>query len=143
MQKHLGSFSVTDISGEDFHFQKQSQDIYQQVSFSALNFFSSVIASLIATDGTGFDRLAIDNSGAGFRLAPKADANLSPQCSIDLFPNASLFPLAKIQIHRTPVGQIVGQHAPRTPTTQDIQDPIDDFSALNFLWSTAWLGCRD
>jgi hypothetical protein len=51
--------------------------------------------------------------------------------------------LAKIQIHRTPVGQIVGQHSPRTPTTQDIQDPIDDFSALNFLRSTAWLGCRD
>ena len=39
MQKHLGTFSVADISGEHFHFQKQSQDVYQQVSFSPLNFF--------------------------------------------------------------------------------------------------------
>jgi hypothetical protein len=54
-----------------------------------------------------------------------------------------LLPLAKIQIHRTPVGQIMGQHPPGTPTAQDIQDSIDDFSALNFLRSTAWLGRRD
>src|SRR5260370_23181602 len=143
VEQYFGSFSVADISRQHFHPEEQSQCVYQQVSFSALDFFSPIIATRIAAHRTGFDGLAVDNGCAGFGLAPKADANLSSQCRIDLFPNACPLPLAKIQINRTPVGQIVGQHPPGTPTAQDIQDPIDDFSALNFLRSTAWLGSRD
>jgi len=113
------------------------------VSFSALDFFAPIVATRITANRTGFDGLAVHNGRAWFGFSANADAHISPQCGIDLFPNTSLFPLTKIQVDSTPVGQIMREHPPRTPATQHIQDPIDDFSPLNFLRSSAWLGGRD
>jgi hypothetical protein len=142
-EQHFGSFSVADRSFQHFHFQEQSQRVYQQVSFSALNFFAPIIATRITAHGTGFDRLAVQNSGARFRLAPKIDAYFPSQGGVDLLPDACLFPFAEIEVNRTPIGQIMWKHTPRTPAAQHRQDPIDNFSPLNFLRSSSRLGGRD
>src|SRR5437879_1408175 len=109
--------------------------------FLPWTFFSAVIASCIAPNRTGFDRLTVENGRTRFGIAPKADANFPSQCGVDLFPDASPFPLTEIQVDRTPVGQIMRQQTPGTPTAQDIQDAIDDFPPLNFLGPSSWLGC--
>src|SRR5712692_3693974 len=66
--------------------------------------FSPVVATLIATYGTGFDGLTVHNRGTGFGFPPNSHAQCSSQSSIDLLPNASPFPLTEIQVDRTPVG---------------------------------------
>src|SRR5713226_1574120 len=77
----------------------------------------------------------------GSRSRPRPTRTSRTPRGVDLFPDASLFPLPEIQIDRTPVGQIMRQQTPRTPTAQYIEDPIHDFSPLYFLRSSSRLGC--
>ena len=102
---------------QHFHLLEHPQCVNEQMAFAASHFFAPIIATRIAAHGTRFDRLAVQNGCAWLRLPPKTDAQFSSQGGIDLRPNTSLFPLAERQVDRTPVGQIMGQYAPGTPTT--------------------------
>ena len=72
------------------------------MAFTTFDLFPGIV-TMFFTFASRFDRLTIHNGRARFGFAPKADANFTAQGSIDLFPDASLFPLAEIQVDGTPV----------------------------------------
>src|SRR5579859_1379918 len=80
-------------------------------------FFSPVVASLIATNRTGFDRLAVDNGSAGFWLPANRDAELTTQGMMHTLPCSIPLPLAEIEMDGGPIWKIMRNHSPWTATT--------------------------
>src|SRR5712692_10630222 len=76
-------------------------------------FFPTVEAALAASHGTGFDRLALDESRAGFGVSAHLGSHLPAQAAHRLLPGAVEFPEAEIMVHRFAVGQIMGHLSPR------------------------------
>src|SRR5512135_2210254 len=71
LEQDLAPCSISDISRQDFDAQQQPLRVHEQMPFSAQDFFPPVVAALIATHGTGFDRLTIQNGRAWFGITSK------------------------------------------------------------------------
>src|SRR5260221_8801151 len=68
--------------------------------------------------------------GSGSR--PRQTRTSRTPRGVDLLPDPSPFPLAKIQVDGTPVRQIMGQHPPGTATAQHIQNAHSRSLAAQF-----------
>jgi len=101
-------------------------------------FFPTVEAALAASHGTGFDRLALDESRAGFGISAHLGSHLPAQAAHRLLPGAVEFPAAEIMVHRFSVGQIMGHLSPRAARSQEVQDRIHNFSSRDGLSGRIW-----
>ena len=72
------------------------------------------------------DRLRVKDARTGFSGAPKPFTRVSSKLSVHLLEDPILAPAPKIVIHGSPRRKIVGKHPPGTPTSQDVEDRIDN-----------------
>src|SRR5689334_15878518 len=104
--------------------------IDEQVALASPDVFSGVVALLRTTNGTGFDRLTVDNRRAGFRVSALPVAHLHAQGSKDLIPDSFAPPAAEVPVDGAPGRKIMGQQSPRASAAQHVEDGIDDFAPL-------------
>src|SRR5258708_1075924 len=93
-------------------------------------FFCRVVAFLGTTHRTGFHRLAIENPDGWVGITAGLQPDLTMQGFPDLLPYPLAFPSSEVPIDGFPGGQVVGKQSPGATTAQDIQDRVDDLSAL-------------
>jgi hypothetical protein len=71
--------------------------------------------------------LAIDEARTGLPVFPGRHPDVAAEEVVHPLPGTVLLPAPKIMGDDLPRGEVVGQQAPGTATTQDIQDTIQDF----------------
>lgn len=59
---------------------------------------------------------------------------------MDLFPGAVPFPLLKVHVDRLVGSKILGEHAPSTATTQNVEDGVDHRPRVRRARTTSGLG---
>jgi hypothetical protein len=113
--------------------QGESQQIALRVnegmSLAPPDFFPHIEAPFGTANGTGFDRLAVDDGGTGLSMAALLFANLHAQGLQDLIPDPFAGPSPKVVIDGAPGRKLMGQQSPRAPTAQDVEDGIDQLAS--------------
>jgi hypothetical protein len=89
------------------------------VAFTAFDPFAAIESFDPATIGR-FHRLRINAPSAGWAIAAFQDAHIASQGVIHMLPGAIAAPLAEIVVNNATGRQIVREHAPGTPTTDDV-----------------------
>ena len=85
-------------------------------------------------------RLAVDDGGAGGRLATEAGAHLLTQPRLDGFKRALAAPEPKIVIHRLPRRQIMREQPPAPAATDHIVDAVEDLPPVPTARASSRLG---
>src|SRR5262249_7719248 len=80
--------------------------------------------------GRGLDRLAVDDGGAGLRVAPGGDAHFPAQGGVPLLPQFGALPISEVTVDSLPGGEVVRQHAPTGATGELVEDGIDDLAHI-------------
>src|SRR5579884_3100049 len=85
-----------------FDGQQMPLSIDQEVSFAPANLLASIIAFLRSTNGTGFDRLAIDDGCRWLRVSALPPPHLHTQAYQHFIQDARLLPLTEIVVDGLP-----------------------------------------
>ena len=104
---------------------------------------SPVVASCIATDGTGGDRWTVEHRCTGFRFLPSGDTPLAPTCLMHPFPGAIAFPLRNRGGDRQPSWNIRWHVPPGTGAPQHRHHRMHDLSAWHVHWPSPRRAWRD
>src|SRR5260221_4515620 len=91
--------------------KQQTQGIDQDVSLAAIHLLAAVVPMRAALFG-GLDRLAIDDRGAGSRLASSRATHALTQDAVYALPDAGQAPRAKIVIDSGPRPILLPQITP-------------------------------
>src|SRR5579884_1341604 len=89
-------------------------------------FFPRVVATLEASDWTGFDRLTVDDGRAWLRVAAHLRSDFFAQAAHGLFPGPIKRPFSEVVVDRFAIGQIVRHLSPRAACAQQILNAVDD-----------------
>ena len=135
-QQLLAAWLVLHIAGGNQDREQQPHGIDHDMPFAAVHSFTGIIPSFSFDQG-GFDRLGIDNGSTWRRFAAYLLSHLPMQQAIYLLPETIQSPLTVMVINRLPGRQIVGQHAPLTAGSQEIQHCVDDFTHWPLLGASA------
>lgn len=74
----------------------------------------------VPSHSTGCDRVTLEHGCTRLRFPAHHHTEVSSQTSMDLFPDASLCPLAERQGNRPPVREIMWPHTPGTATARHV-----------------------
>ena len=142
LQQAFGSLQVRVIGSRHFDCQEMARLFDQHVSFASPDFFPHVNAFLRTANGTGFDRLTVDDSGAGLWISALPLPQLSTEALQDPIPDPFVAPGAEVPVDAAPGRQIVGQEPERPAAAQDVQDGIHDFAPLIPEVGSRFSACR-
>lgn len=88
----------------------------------------------------GLDGLAIDNASTGLPVFPGRHPHVAAEPVVPQLPGPVLLPASNIMIDDLPGGEVMGEQAPRTATSQNIHDTVQDVACGRLLWSAPRLG---
>ena len=86
---------------------------------------------------SGFHALAVNDRGAWRRLAARCQAYVLAQTIVNLLPNSATSPFPIIVVNRSPWGEIMRQHTPRTARAIEVKHRVDNLSHFNRAGSAA------
>ena len=89
----------------------------------------------------GLHGLTIDDPGTRLAPLPSGHADITAEQVMHQLPSPIVAPAPKILIDDLPGREIMGQQAPSTATTQDIEDGVQDFTFGLLLGAAPRLGC--
>src|SRR5260221_2325912 len=119
--------------------KQQTQGIDQDVSLAAIHLLAAVVPMRAALFG-GLDRLAIDDRGAGSRLASSRATHALTQDAVYALPDAGEAPRVKIVIDSGPRPILLRQIAPGAARPQEIEDAIENPTKVDTTGTPTWLG---
>src|ERR1700730_18321178 len=85
-----------------------------------------------------FDRLTVNDSGAGLLLLPHRPTVIFPQLGMHLGQQPTALPAVKATGDRLPGRIIVREHAPLAPGAADVEDGIQDAAAVPGGRAPSW-----
>lgn len=85
------------------HNQQQAQRVNQNMALTPLDLFPRIVTPW-ATNRNRFDRLTLDDGGAGFRSTALRLAHLASQRGMETFPGAIEMPKPEVMLDRFPGG---------------------------------------
>src|SRR5579859_4564367 len=109
------------------------------MALAAANFLGAIVAAC-ATLFTGSHRLAIHDGAAGLRFPSYCLTHPGPHGVVDLLPCAVAPPRPEVVINGSPRRQIMRQQFPGTPTADDIENCIQNFTPSMLDGTAAWFG---
>lgn len=139
----LGTSQIGLTGGGDLHCQEMALGIDEGVSFAFPDAFARIEAFFRAAYRTGCDRLTVNHCCTWLFVSALLLPHPLAQALQSLIPDPCVAPHPKGGVDRPPVWQIMGQLSPRAATTQDVENPIDDFASLMFDMGCVWRDCRD
>jgi len=95
--------------------EQQPDRVNQHMAFAPANFLAAILPPFRASYFRRLDRLTVEASGTGSRLAPFLAAYPGTQAADDLGPRAVVPPRRKVVVDRTLGEQILRSHLPLTP----------------------------
>src|SRR5262249_36629390 len=119
----------------------QPERVHEQVAFASGELFRPIVAVWAAALG-GLHRLAVEDGGAGRRLASGLLADAFAQDSVDLLPDPGKTPAATVRVHRGPRAVQAWQQAPLTPAAHDRADALEDPAQVHGARASTGLGWR-
>jgi hypothetical protein len=138
-QQLSGSVPVLNVGRQDHHPEQQTQGIDQDVSFAPVDFLARIVTPLVAGFGA-LDALAVDDSGAGVRLAPFDQAEMFSQMGVNLLPQAIALPDAEVVIDRAPRSEVLGQVAPLATGFDQVENGVEQLSQRMLAASALFAG---
>ena len=128
-QEHHGTIAILNIGRRDPHSEDHAEGVHEQVSLAPADLLARIVADRFATLLGAFDALAVEDGGRWGGLAAFGDANLDPQATVELFPEAVPATGAEV-IEDGGLGRkVLGQHAPLAPGPVEIEDGVENGSA--------------
>ena len=125
---------VLPIGSMHDHRPHQPQRVHSQVSFSASDLFSRIVATFLASFSSA-NRLAVDDRHRGRALLADRATQPSAQGVVNLFPQPAQPPAAEDGVDRFPFGEIERQLPPLAAGTIEVQDRIDHSATID-RWTT-------
>jgi hypothetical protein len=89
------------------------------------------------------DRLTIETPSAGLATLAGGHPDIATEQIMHPLPGTVLPPAPELLIDNLPGRKVVGQQAPRTTTTEDREDRLQDFTLWRFLGPPTGLGWGD
>ena len=134
------SRSCTLARGDD-DAEEQPERIDEDMALAPLDLFARIKAadppfSVVLTDWLSM------MPALGCRCLPGRHPYVAAEPVVHHLPGPILLPAPKILVDDLPGGEVMGQQAPRTATTQDIKDAVQDFAFGVLLWAAPRLGAR-
>src|SRR5262245_65653193 len=71
------------------------------------------------------DTLAVDDGGAGLRMAPDLLPSHLDRHGVEALPQPALRPAPEVAVHRLPGRKVAGQHAPLTARAGNVENGIE------------------
>jgi hypothetical protein len=131
--------SILKRSAMHFGFQYQALRVHQQMTFAAVHLFSPIIATDTAHHGS-LDTLAVQDACAGLGIPPHLGSQLFPESGMDRLPGAIEPPEPEVVVGSSPRREFVGEEAPLTSGTKDVEDGVHDLPQGMQPRSASWLG---
>ncbi len=135
-QKALSPVTLWHTRGGHHHGNEPPKGVHEDGALAPFDQLGAIASVVTAATGC-FDGLCVNNRRAGLAVTAFEDTEVAPQHIVESFPGAITTPLPEGVIDNPSGRQIMGDQAPRTTTTQDVEHGIDDFTFRVFLWSTA------
>ena len=88
----------------------------------------------------GLDRLTVNDPSTGLPVFARGHPDIAALPVVHDLPRMILAPDPTVVVYPLPGGKVMGQQAPRTATTQDIQESIEHFGLGVVLRSPSVLG---
>ena len=99
------------------------------MAFSALDAFPGIVADA-ATVRVAFHALAVQNSGGGARSFAVNISGKDTELIVERIPYILFVPFSEHRINRLPRREVRGQHPPLNATLKNIENRLNDFSAI-------------
>jgi hypothetical protein len=131
--------SILKRSAMHFGFHYQALGVHQQMTFAAVHLFSPVIATDTAHHGS-LNTLAVQDACAGLGVSPHLGPQLFPEGGMDGLPGAIQPPEPEVVVGGSPRREFVGEEAPLTSGTKDVEDGVHDLPQVMQPRSASWLG---
>src|SRR5258707_8243565 len=107
---------------------------------------SNLLAAIVAPGAANlgpFDRLAVEVADARACRPAFGQAQLASQAPLELRPSAVVTPVPEVVVHALPGREIMGQAAPGTALTVEVEQGIEDFADVGLPWAAARPGGRN
>ena len=122
--------AILDISGVNDGANQQALRVGDDMAFAPLDLLARVEAPWAAAFRR-FHALAVDHARAGGGFSTHCLTGHQQQRVIDRFPHAHRTPAVEVMLHRGHRReQTGGQHPPRQPAPQQVQDRFDDLPVI-------------
>jgi hypothetical protein len=115
---------------------QEAEDIDQDMALAPLDPFGPIEAFVTASI-SHLHRLRIDTGGTGLTVAAFKDAHITASDSIQMRPEASKPPLAKIMIDDAVRRQIMRHRTPGNAASNNIENPVENLAFGIGFGSTA------
>src|ERR1700730_6198696 len=101
----------------------QAGSVGDEVALAAFDLFRGIVTAWSTAFGR-LDRLAINDTGRGARLAPRGLACLHQQLKIDPLKQPTVPPILEIALHRRERREILRQQPPLAARPKHLQDCV-------------------
>lgn len=136
MQHRHNAVAILDTGGLRVEHEAAPLRVHHDLSLAALHLLGGIIAARAATLGC-LHAPAVENSRARRRVAPDAFTVSHDQVMIDPHEHAGITPAGEVAEHRALWRQVLGRQPPGNATTQNVEDPAEDFPHRPDRWPTA------
>ena len=137
-----GAVAVLNVGGMDENEDEEATGVCQDMPLPAFDLLACVITTRPATF-RGFDRLAVDHTGAGRGFSPLDFAQVHHQHHVDRIEEASIAPGVEIAAHCRYRRKAFGQQPPRATARNNVEQRIQHLAHVRRPPPTAGLGRRD
>src|SRR5512132_1005949 len=98
------------------------------MALSSFDLLGPVVTALLATHARSLDRLAVYYGRAGLRVSPEAHPHSLAQGRVHPLPSSIYAPNPEVMVYCLPRRELVGQQAPSTTATHDVEDGVYDLA---------------
>ena len=109
--------------------EHQPKRVHEQVTLSALQAFASIKAPLRTTHARSLHALAVNDGGAGLKIALDRGSHALTQFVVQSVKGAGGLPAPELTVNGLPGWKVHRQEPPGAAGTQQIEDGFDDASA--------------